>query len=67
MVSAIITLLSALFRAVPSLANLVSEAYALAERANEAEAAKRKQAKDAAVESAIYGSQDKDANAKNAQ
>lgn len=59
MVSAIITLLSALFRAVPSLANLVSEAYALAERANEAEAARRKQEKDNAVDAAIDGTDTK--------
>ena len=53
MVAAVVQLLAALFRAVPSLANLVNEAYALAEKANAAAAAKRKQDKDAAVDAAI--------------
>ena len=55
MVSAIIQLLAALFRAFPSFKELVECGLDMAEAANVAEAIKRKQAKDAAVDSAIDG------------
>ena len=55
MVSAIIQLLAALFRAFPSFKELVECGLDMAEAANVAEAIGRKQAKDAAVDSAIDG------------
>lgn len=53
MVSAIINLLAALFRAFPSFKDLVNSALEAANKANVAEAVKRKQEKDKAVDEAI--------------
>lgn len=53
MVSAIINLLAALFRAFPSFKDLVNSALKAANKANVAEAVKRKQGKDKAVDEAI--------------
>lgn len=52
-VSAIISLLVAIFRSVPSFERLVKTAIEEANKANIAEAAKRKQEKDKAVDAAI--------------
>ena len=53
MVSAIIQLLAALFRAFPSFKELVECGLDMAKAANVAEAIERKQAKDATVDAAI--------------
>lgn len=53
MVSAIIQLLAALFRAFPKLTELVEYGLDMAAAANVAEAIERKQKKDAAVDRAI--------------
>ena len=55
MVSAIIQLLAAMFRAFPSFKELVECGLDMAEAANVAEAIERKQKKDAAVDRAIDG------------
>ena len=55
MVSAIIQLLAAMFRAFPSFKELVECGLDMAEAANVAEAIERKQKKDAAVDRAING------------
>lgn len=55
MVSAIIQLLAALFRAFPSFKELVECGLDMAAAANVAEAIERKQKKDAAVDKAIDG------------
>ncbi len=55
MVSAIIRLLSALFIAIPSIKELVLQAIEASKALNEAEAIKRKQSKDKAVDNAIDG------------
>ena len=54
-VSAIVSLLTAIFKAFPSLENLAKSAIELADKANTAEALKRKQEKDKAVDNAIDG------------
>lgn len=53
MVSAIISLLAAIFKAIPSIEDLVKSAIAQADKANVADAHKRKTEKDAAVDAAI--------------
>ena len=53
--SAIISLLAALFGAVPSIKELVQSALELADKANSAEAALRKANKDKAVDDEIDG------------
>lgn len=53
MVSAIIDLLAAIFRAFPKLTELVESALDMAAAANVAEAIERKQKKDATVDAAI--------------
>lgn len=63
MASAIISLLVAIFKAVPSFERLVKIALKLADKANAAEAAKRKQEKDKAVDDAIDGGDDTGVNA----
>lgn len=60
--SAIISLLVAIFRAVPSFERLVKTAIEEANKANVAEAARRKQDKDNAVDSAIDGDSGSDGN-----
>ena len=53
--SVIVSLLVAIFRSVPSFERLVKTAIEEANKANIAEAAKRKQKKDKAVDNAIDG------------
>lgn len=55
MVSAIIELLAAMFRAFPKMTELVECALDMAAAANVAEAIERKQKKDATVDAAIDG------------
>lgn len=54
-VSAVISLLTAIFRAFPCLESLAKSAIKLADNANAVEALKRKTAKDKAVDDAISG------------
>lgn len=62
-VSAIVSLLTAIFKAFPSLESLAKSAIELADKANVAEAAKRKQEKDKAVDDAINGNDSTGGNA----
>lgn len=52
-VSAIISFLTAIFKAFPSIEDIIKKAIEAANKANIAEAAKRKQEKDKAVDAAI--------------
>ena len=54
-VSAIVSLLTAIFKAFPSIESLAKSAIELADKANAAEALRRKQEKDKAVDNAIDG------------
>lgn len=54
-VSAIISLLIAIFKAFPSIESIVKTAFEAAEKAKRAEALKRKEAKDKLVDEAIDG------------
>ena len=59
MVSALISLISALFKAIPSLGKIFAEAVALSNKGNEADAISRKLAKDKAIDAA-FESKEKD-------
>lgn len=60
--SAIIQLLTAIFKAFPSIESIIKSAIEEANKANVAEAAKRKQDKDNAVDNAIDGRDDTGSN-----
>lgn len=55
MLSAVISLLAAIFRAIPSIEGIARQAFELADKARAAQAAARKADKDAAVDAAIDG------------
>lgn len=61
--SAIISLLTAIFKAFPSIEGIIRMAIEEANKANVAEAARRKQEKDNAVDSAIDGNDGSNGNA----
>lgn len=58
MASAIISLLVSIFKAFPSIENIIRTAIEELDKANVAEAAKRKEEKDNAVDNAIDGNGD---------
>lgn len=62
-VSAIISLLTAIFKAFPSIESIVKTAIEELDKANAAEALKRKTAKDKAVDDAINGNDGSNGNA----
>ena len=59
MLSAVISLLAAIFRAIPSVEGIARQALELADKARAAQAAARKADKDAAVDAAIDGKEGK--------
>ena len=60
MLSAVISLLAAIFRAIPSIEGIARQALELADRARAAQAATRKADKDAVVDAAIDGNKKDD-------